>query len=275
VNQNFIFPNNPNFFQIFFSTPDVNSNYNALNLNLTRRYTKGLALQANYRWSKSIDQLSYEGPGFETNQTFPQDNRTERGPSDFDVRHYFNASALYELPFFKGRNDLAEKVLGGFQITGIVTYRTGFPFTPVSGVCVSTPGGPALCPSRPQGYSGPSNLPTSNDAFISGIFGPNGASFFPIVAGAPPGIGRNSFRGPKYFNTDVSLVKQIALSKLGPLGEAANLELRANFFNVFNQLNLKPFNFGSDPTHIDNPNFGRAVEGLSGRVIEFQGRLRF
>ena len=275
VNQNFLFPNNPSFGPIFFSTPDVNSNFNALNLNLTRRYTKGLALQANYRWSKSIDQLSYEGPGFETNQTFPQDNRTERGPSDFDVRHYFNASALYELPFFKGRNDLVERVLGGFQITGIVTYRTGFPFTPVSGFSVQTPGGPSLDPTRPQGYSGPSDLPTSNDAFISGVFGPNGASLFTRIAGAPPGIGRNSFRGPKYFNTDVSLVKQIALSKIGPLGEAANLELRANFFNVFNQLNLKPFIFGSSSTRIDNVDFGRAAEGLAGRVVELQGRLRF
>lgn len=275
VNQNFLFPNNPSFGPIFFSTPDVNSNYNALNLNLTRRYTKRLALQANYRWSKSIDQLSYEGPGFETNQTFPQDNRTERGPSDFDVRHYFNASALYEFPFFKGRNDVVERVLGGFQITGIVTYRTGFPFTPVSGFSVSTPGGPSLDPTRPQGYTGPVDLPTSNDAFITGLFGPNGANFFTRIAGAPPGIGRNSFRGPKYFNTDVSLVKQIALSKIGPLGEPANLELRANFFNVFNQLNLKPFIFGSSAARIDNADFGRAAAGLAGRVVELQGRLRF
>ena len=275
VNQNFIFPNNPNFFQIFFSTPDVNSNYNAMNLNLTRRYTRGLALQANYRWSKSIDQLSYEGPGFVTNQTFPQDNRTERGPSDFDVRHYFNASALYELPFFKGENNLAEKVLGGFQITGIVTYHTGFPWTPLSGVCTSTPGGPSLCPTRPQGYSGPSDLPSSNDAFIAGIFGPNGSSFFPHASNRPPGIGRNSFRGPRYFNTDMSLVKQIALSKISHLGEAANLELRANFFNVFNQLNLSPFGFFSPSTNIDDANFGRATSGLAGRVVELQGRLRF
>jgi hypothetical protein len=275
VNQNFLFTNNPNFFQIFFSTPDVNSSYNALNLSLTRRYTKGISLQANYRWSKSIDQLSYEGPGFVTNQTFPQDNRTERGPSDFDVRHYFNATALYELPFFKGRNDLAEHVLGGFMITGIVTYRTGFPFTALSGTCTSTPGGPGLCPSRPQGYSGPSDLPSSNDAFITGIFGPNGASFFPRIANAPPGIGRNSFRGPKYFSTDISLVKQIPLSGIRRLGEAANLELRANFFNVFNQLNLAPFNFFSSSTNITDPNFGKATTGLAGRVIELQGRLRF
>ena len=275
VNQNFLFTNNPSFFQIFFSMPDVNSNYNAMNLNLTRRFSRGLQVQANYRWSKSIDQLSYEGPGFVTNQTFPQDNSTERGPSDFDARHYFNLSALYELPFFKNRHDFVGRAFGGFQITGIVTYHTGFPWTPTSGVCTSTPGGPGLCPARPQGYSGPTDLPTSNDAFITGIFGPNGSSFFPRVANAPPGIGRNTFRGPRYFDTDMSLVKQIPLSGLFGLGEAAHLELRANFFNVFNQLNLSPFIFGTSSVTITDPNFGKSGGGLAGRVIEFQGRIRF
>lgn len=275
VNQNFLFANNPSFFQIFFSMPDVNSNYNAMNLNLTRRFSRGLQVQANYRWSKSIDELSYEGPGFVTNQTFPQDISTERGPSDFDARHYFNLSALYELPFFKNRHDFVGRAFGGFQITGIVTYHTGFPWTPTSGVCTSTPGGPGLCPARPQGYSGPTDLPTSNDAFITGIFGPNGSSFFPRIANAPPGIGRNTFRGPRYFDTDVSLVKQIPLTGLFGLGEAAHLELRANFFNVFNQLNLAPFIFGTSAVTITDPNFGKSSGGLAGRVIEFQGRFRF
>jgi hypothetical protein len=275
VNQNFLYTNNPSFFQVFFTTPDVNSNYNALNANLVRRFTNGLQLQANYRFSKSIDQLSYEGPGFVTNQTFPQDNHTERGPSDFDVKHYFNLSALYELPFFRSRNDLAGKVLGGFEVTGVLTARTGFPFTPVTGQSVSTPGGPTLAPTRPQGYSGPTDLPTSNDAFISGIFGSNGASLFTIIPGQPPGIGRNSFRGPKYFDIDMSLVKQVSLNGFLGMGESANFEFRANFFNLFNQLNLAPFAFGSNSVHIDNPDFGKATVGLAGRVVELQGRFRF
>src|SRR5688500_19671147 len=102
-------------------------------MNLVRRFSDGMQIQANYRWSKSIDQMSYEGPGFVTNQTFPQDNSTERGPSDFDVRHYFNLSALYELPFFRRRNAFVGKVWGGFEVTSVVTARTGFPFTPVVG----------------------------------------------------------------------------------------------------------------------------------------------
>ena len=294
VNQNFLYANNPAFFATYFTTPDVNSNFNALNLNLVRRFTAGLQLQANYRWSKSIDQLSYEGPGFVTNQTFPQDNSTERGPSDFDVRHYFNFSGLYELPFFRHRNDFVGKLLGGFSVTGILTARTGFPFTPVVGGCTSTPGGPQLCPVRPQGYRGPTDIDTSDDAFITGSNFPGGGAPFFVVFDqpnntvAPPGIGRNSFRGPSYFNVDMSLVKHTRLG--GFLGESSDLELRANFFNVFNQLNLKTFEFGSDAVTIgffdprganepgvltNNPRFGIATEGLAGRVVELQARFRF
>jgi Carboxypeptidase regulatory-like domain/TonB dependent receptor len=294
VNQNFLYPNNPSFFQVFFTTPDVNSNYNALNANLVRRFAGGFQLQANYRFSKSIDQLSYEGPGFTTNQTYPQDNRTERGPSDFDVKHYFNLSSLYELPFFRQRKDFVGKLLGGFEITSVVTARTGFPFTPVVGGCTSTPGGPGLCPVRPQGYNGPSDIDTSDNAFITGSnFPGGGAPFFTVFKQpngtiAPPGIGRNSFRGPNYFNIDLSLVKQTRLP--GFLGEAANLELRANFFNAFNIRNLSSFAFGSRAVTIgdfdsggngglgrviNNLDFGKATTGLSGRVVELQARFRF
>lgn len=298
VNQRFLYPVDPNTNPIsaaYFSTPDVNSNFNALNASLSRRFSKGVQLQANYRFSKSIDQLSYEGPGAVTNQTYPQNNRTERGPSDFDVRHYATVSGLYELPFFQKRNDFIGKALGGFEITGILTYRTGFPFTPVVGGCTSTPGGIGLCPVRPQGYTGPSNLDTSNETFIRGIFPNGGAQFFPVLKDqsgniAAPGIGRNSFRGPKYFNVDMSLVKTTRLPGILGLGEGANLEFRANFFNVFNKLNLAPFAFGSNATTIgsfdaganngagvlnNNPDFGKATSGLSGRVVELQARFRF
>lgn len=294
VNQNYLYTRNPAFSRVFFTTPDVNSNYNALNASLSRRFSRGVQIQANYRFSKSIDQLSFEGPGFVTNQTYPQDNRTERGPSDFDVRHYANVSGLYELPFFRTRNDFIGKVLGGFQITGIMTYRTGFPFTPVVDASTSTPGGDTLSPVRPQGYTGPAHPDTSNNAFITGSSFPGGGAPYFIVTKqadgsvAPPGIGRNSFRGPKYFNVDMSLVKQTRLPSF--FGEGANIEFRANFFNAFNKLNLAPFAFGSDAVTlgrfdpngnngagvlINNPRFGQATTGLSGRVVELQARFRF
>jgi carboxypeptidase family protein/TonB-dependent receptor-like protein len=297
VNQRFLFPaptNNP-ISAAYFATPDVNSNFNAALVGLSRRFSRGMQLQANYRWSKSIDQLSSEGPGFVTNQTYPQDNSTERGPSDFDVRHYVTVSGLYDLPFFRGSKNIASSLLGGWRVTGVMTYRTGFPFTPVVRGNTSTPGGPTLNPVRPQGYTGPSDIDTSNDAFITGSNFPGGGKqFFTVFKQAdgsiaPPGIGRNSFRGPKYFGFDMSFVKETRLPFLH-LGEGTNLELRANFFNIFNKLNLQPFDFGSNAavlgnfdagaagsagTVTNNPDFGKATAGLAGRVIELQARFRF
>ncbi|HEY3129019.1 MAG TPA: TonB-dependent receptor, partial [Acidobacteriota bacterium] len=149
VNQNFLFPPNPKFFAVYFARPDVNSNYHALIARLTREFSRGLQMEGVYRFSKSIDNLSYEGPGAETNQTYPQDLRSERGPSDFDVRHHFILSGLWDIPIFRGRSDFVGKAFGGWQINGVWTAHTGFPWTAKTGLPVSTPGGATLSPSRP------------------------------------------------------------------------------------------------------------------------------
>ena len=261
--------------QIFVARPDVNANYNALIARLSRRLSGGLMFDANYRFSKSIDTVSGEF-GAATNQTYPVDQREERGPSDYDVRHSFIASALYELPFFRARRGALGALLGGFQLNPIITYNTGFPWTPRSGRGVATPAG-FFGPLRPVGYRGGALTDTSNNAFIrpGGNFPGGGLAFFtPPPEGATsfrqvrPGIGRNSLRGPRYFSTDISIVKQTALRFLG---EATMLDLRANFFNLFNQINLTQ----TPEVFIDSPNFGRATGGLAGRVVELQARFSF
>ncbi len=277
VNQNFLYPNNPAFGPVFFPQPDVNSNFNALNVRLSRQFAQGIQFQANYTWSKSIDTLSYGGPGAETNQTYPQDLKSERGPSDFDATHNFNFSAIWDLPIFRSRQGIAGALLGGWEINPIVTAHTGFPWTPKSGQSVSTPGGPSIGPTRPIAYFGGALHDTSNDEFIrpGGNFPGGGAKYFDFTKAGPPGIGRNVFRGPRYFSTDLSLVKQTRLSSFH-LGEAANLELRANLYNAFNKLNLSPFRFFSPGTFADNNTFfGRADTALAGRVVELQARFSF
>ena len=279
VNQNYLANPNPAFFAVYFPTPDVNASYNAMNARLSRRFSKGYQFDAIYRWSKSLDTLSYEGPGFVTNQTFPQNNRLERGPSDYDVKHNLVISGLWDLPIFRNRHDTVGKVLGGWQLNGILTAHSGFPWTPLIGNCVRTASQQFVCPSRPIGYFGGALDDTSNEAFTrpGGNF-PGGASKYFNTAenlNALPGIGRNVFRGPRYFSTDLSMVKRFALNDFAHLGEGAGLELRANFFNVFNQLNLAPFGFFSPSTDLRNPSFGQATAGLAGRVIEFQARFNF
>ena len=309
VNQNFIFANvNPRIFQAFLPTPDVISRYNALLATLERRFANGFQFQANYRFAKSLDNLSNSGPGFVTNQTFPVDNDSEYGPSDFDVRHNLNVFGLWDLPIFRNRNDLVGTFLGGWQVNGIVTWHTGFPFTPVvGGPGIRSQSNAQFGPFRPTGFRGGNGTDTSNDTFLNGNGNFTG-SFIPgnnlciNVAGGcnriflttlnrnaagdatfllnPPGIGRNGFRGPRYFSTDLSISKRFDLPKGLRISENTGLDLRVNLFNAFNNLNLAPFGFASDSTRInngDNPNprFGRATTGLAGRVIELQARFSF
>jgi hypothetical protein len=277
VNQNFLYPNNPAFGPVYFPQPDVNSNYNALNLGLTRTFSNGLGLQMKYRWSKSIDELSGEGPGSNSNQTYPQDLRSERGPSDYDTPQFFLLAAQYELPWFKKQEGVAGKILGGFQIAPILTYHSGFPYTVKIGQSVSTPGGPTLGPIRPTRYFGNPVYSTSNDAFINGTNWPGGgAKYFDITDQGGPGIGRNTFRGPRYFDTDLSISKTTKLPAGWHLGEAAAIDIRANLYNLFNNLNLTPFGFSDPGVFADSSQFGRATEpALAGRVVEFQARFSF
>lgn len=280
VNQLFVQPVIPaNYFAfaVFIPTPDVNANYNAMNGRLTRRFSRGFQFDAIYRWAKSIDTLSNEGPGAVTNQTFPQDLSQERGPSDFDVRHSLTASGLWDLPFLRGRRDFVGKAFGGWQINGILTTHTGFPWTPHTGQCVrSANSNNFVCPSRPTRYFGGALEDTDNEAFIrpGGNFPGGGLHFFdPNNPNGllRPGIGRNSFRGPRYFAVDLSLAKRTGVPAF--LGEGAFLEFKANFFNVFNNLNLAPFGFFAP--QVDSPDFGRAQNALAGRVVELQARFNF
>lgn len=277
VNENYLYANNPSFGPVYFPQRDGNSDYNALNLTVARTFGNGLALQVNYRWSKSIDTLSNEGPGASANQTYPQDQATERGPSDFDTPQYATVAAQYELPWYKNRAGLAGKILAGWKVAPIVTYHTGFPYTVKIGQSVSTPGGPSLGPIRPTVYYGKAVYSSSNSALIDGTNWPGGgAEYFNITADGPPGIGRNTFRGPRYFATDLAADKLIRLPENWHVGNAATIDLRGNLYNLFNTLNLTPFGFYDPGVFADSGQFGQATQpAMAGRVVEFQARLSF
>src|SRR6266850_6514240 len=153
VNQRFLYTDTFIFSNILFPTPDTNAGYNALIARLTRRLSSGFQFDAIYRFAKSTDVVSYDGPTANTNPTYPLDVRQEVGPSDYDVRHNFVASGLWELPIFRNRHDATGNILGGWAVSGILTAHTGFPWTPVIGQCLSTRG-PSICPVRPVTYRG-------------------------------------------------------------------------------------------------------------------------
>ena len=211
VDQTLLVPiNTGNFFAVFFPQPDVNSKYHGLNARLARRFTNSFQFEANYRFSTSKDNMSYEGPGAETNQTNPGDIESEYGFSDFDVRHFLTFAGTYATNFFRGGNSAMRSILDGFQ-TAIVTRNTGFPYTPKSSrICVN-PADDCLV----QFVHRPTTVAHSTTLRMS--FHPPGGNFpggGAITLRSPEGatrIDRNSFRGPGYFSVDMSVAKKIAL----------------------------------------------------------------
>jgi hypothetical protein len=187
VNLNFVYPqiNDAAFNAIYFPTPDVDTRYDGVNARMQRRFANGFQIDAIYRWSRSRDQLSYEGPGFVTNQTYPPDNRSEWGPSDFDVRHYTVISGLWDIPFFRKGSSWAHKILGGWQLNAIYTSHSGFPWTVKVGPGIRGPGGAFFGPIRPIAYSGLQQLGNSNENFLNG--GVFAGTFVGGNCGAPPG----------------------------------------------------------------------------------------
>ena len=112
-----------------------NSNYHGGELTLEKRFSRGLSFRGSYTYSKSIDEsqehLAAGGTGSFTQNAY--NLRERRGPSDFDIRHQFAGSYIYELPFGPGRSHLNDgalsHILGGWRISGTAGVRTGRPFT--------------------------------------------------------------------------------------------------------------------------------------------------
>ncbi|HEY2468525.1 MAG TPA: TonB-dependent receptor [Terracidiphilus sp.] len=292
VNQNFLFDNtNSPVFAAYFAQTDSNQNYNAMNAQLRHTAGHGLTFSMVYTWSKALDQVS-NGDLADAlgNQTNPADNKSEWGPSDFDARNRVVATALWDMPKVHTSNGMVDALVNGWQVNGIYTWHSGFPYTPVTFNLATTafvPGSGVVSPTRPLAYFGNAASGCSNDLYMNGGDFPNrgadgtagGTNYFNTTPPANshayvPGIGRNSFRGPCYKDLDMSFAKQFAHD----FGEHHTLlRLQMNVFNALNLLQLQPLSNGnSNPgANINNQFFGYAQGADSGRVVELQGRIQF
>ena len=270
-------------------TTRSHSTYHALQTSLSKNSTRwGLGFQASYTYSKSLDDTSSAlgalsgGPGVIL-QSFaqnPWDPGADKGPSYFDVQHVFSLSLIQALPFNRVGflRPLGKHVTEGWQFLNITTLMTGLPFTVYSGIQQTGAGTSGA--DRPDQVGVP-NFSTSRavreDYFSRGA---NNASFFSLPINVPGGtgpnhgifgtLGRNTFRGPRYHNFDVALIKDTTLGKRGG-SELGILQFRAEFFNVFNLVN-----FGIPSNTLRGSGFGiiSKTAGTS-RQIQFSLRLIF
>ncbi|MCU1323662.1 MAG: Oar protein [Acidobacteriaceae bacterium] len=283
VYQPFLYATNSSSPGIYMAQTDSVMSYNAMNIQLRRRMKNNFTASVNYTYSKSLDQVSNgDLANSNANQTNPANNASEYGPSDYDSRHRVTATALWELPNIHSDKQLVKALVNGWQINGIATYHTGFPFTPVTNDLNSLPTTPTsatINPVRPLQYFGGAGTSCSTDAFKSGTNFPGGGTAFfsttlPAGKAYTPGIGRNSFRGPCYVDVDISAAKEF---RYEAFGHSTMLRFQANAINAFNILSLQPLTNGNANagSNINSATFGQSQGANAGRVIEFLARFQF
>jgi hypothetical protein len=300
---------NPVVTGVDYNAPNGSARFNALLAEINHRFSNSFQIDAQYRYSRSLD----SGSNQYATGVYEYNLATGFAPSDYDVRNAFKVFGVWSPTFFHDSESWAHRLGDGWSLSGILNAHSGFPWTPSYSLNGDNLTG-GFDPVYSLGAFAGGSTGASGNGFVlpTAYFGglnPNyrsgaiettgGASFFmePVVTPGTlfaclfpspssgtcpdgqlplgpippaPGIGRNSFRGPGYFDIDATLSKSFGLPRMKVLGENSKLEIRANFYNLFNKLNLT-----SIQTDIMSTHFAEAGSALGSRVIEMQARFNF
>jgi hypothetical protein len=267
---------------------DAHSTYHALQTSLSGTMGHGgPGLQASYTWAKSIDDTSQViggtgstgavASGFSQN---PYDTHPEKGPSAFDITNGFSLSIAQDLHLDSAQflRPVSRKVTGGWELLSISSLSSGAPFTVYSGIQQTGAGSNGV--DRPDQTATP-QLSTARqnreDYFGQGVN--NATAFFSIPIHVPGGtgpnqgvfgtLGRNSFRGPAYYDYDFALIKDTPFGRRGSGAERVDLQFRSEFFNLFNIVNM-----GLPANILNGSGFGEISKTAgTSRQIQFSLKL--
>ena len=272
-----VFPNNValsgQFSTNAYITNQGESDYHGALLSLQKRFSKGFEFEVNYTFSKSLDNQSSVvntvTGGLICDVVNPD---VCRGPSDFDIRHLFNANFIWDLPFGRGRmigggvNRFADAFLGGWTLSGIVSARSGFAFGSLSG---AFPLGfnlnsPAIPSGDASAFKTDIHTTTAGTQYFADPVAANAALRFPKHGEFGP---RNQFRSPNFWGLDMGLAKKIN----APWSETQRFTLRVDAFNV---TNTNIFNIPNVTK--DSGSFGIISSSInSPRELQFAVRFDF
>lgn len=264
-----------------YNANQASSSYHALQVRLDKRFSNGLQFISHFTWSKALTHESYY---------FFIDPQVGYGPSYYNRPKAFVFAGNYDLPFGRGKmiggnsSRWVDRLIGGFALNGTFTWQDGLPWTPgyqnsssdndvigflnKTGQPIQTAVGSLNKITHTVPFFTPSPNVLQPPGQPNNSFGP----FARPLVGTFGNLGRNSVLGPGYIDTDLSAAKSIHLT------ESLNLQFRADFFNVFNHVNL-----GQPSSCVDcqNANAGTissivaSQDGSSMRRIMLSGRIQF
>jgi hypothetical protein len=275
------------------------ANNNMMLAGLKHQFSHTFSAEAQYTWAHSMDTNS--GPYYR--DPYLYDTKYSYGRSNFDINSMFKVFGVWQPVIFHGSNRWAEKLAGGWSLSGIATFHTGYGWTPVYtaphqiycnicnygfqdlrptylGGAAHSSGNNAFKTGSNFLNPGAANTGTNHNEFLNNYFavpdytnaiadnlGQTATNFIP-----PPGIDRNSFAGPGYRDVDLNIAKSFGLPNMRVLGENARFEIKANMLNAFNLLNIEPTSLSSN---VANSNLSQASSALGSRIIDLQARFSF
>ncbi len=263
----------------FSSTGEIagiaNSEYNALEASMRKRFSHGLSFLASYTWSKTIDDVSSFNITGSASKPVAGENDlaqdpfnlgAERGLSLFDARNRFVGSYVWALPFWTQSQNWYQWALGGWQLDGIATLMSGTPFTVFDSNDVAAQGtAPEITgfsAQRPNLNGNPNNGPRSVGTWL------NAGAFQRLDPTANAGQfgteGRNVNVGPGYADWDFAALKNFKVT------ESAQLQFRAELFDVLNRTN-----FRLPDSDISSPTFNHILAAENPRQVQFALKFMF
>ncbi|HEX8713371.1 MAG TPA: TonB-dependent receptor [Terracidiphilus sp.] len=241
---------------------ETNFNYNSLQAGFRAENRHGITTQLSYTWSHEIDIGQNDLAGL----TAPWNPKYDRGSdAGFDHRHIFNASYVYDLPFFRNKGNLAEReIVGGWSISGITQAQVGTPI--VTNLTGTDTVGLGDGGNRPDLVSKVKYPKTVAQWFDKSAFAVPLAAWKGSTTNGYGTAGKDSVIGPGLFNWNLSLFKTVNLSPEG----GVKLDLRFESFNTFNHTNFTSVDLNSH-----DGNFGSVTADYSPRTLELGGKITF
>jgi hypothetical protein len=267
-----------------YQSSDQNAKYSSLQIQLDKRFSKGLSLMGSYTFQHAIDQ-EFSSLGFVRYQNI--DPSVTYGPNESYRNHEFILTQVYELPFGKGKpwasnvGSAANAIIGGWSINSATRIQSGLPWTPgLSSCSKSIEQGPCIADVKGSVKDGPrsgdprsagywfqtANCAVQPSSALGATCGPWGQTAT-LDAFGNGGGGVGQFRGPKFFDTSASIFKSFSV------GERARAQLEFKFYNLFNHVNLDRPN-----RCVDCSNGGQITALTPGafmRRLEFGGKVTF
>ena len=284
---------NPATGAIDFLFNDAGYSYNSLQVEVRRRFVNGFYLQANYTFSKNLTNAVGTGQTLFEPYLDNNNKHLDYQRADYDDTHVFNLNGIYQLPFGKNKMFLnhggwMDRVFGGFELSGLMSWTSGAPITFVDtrGTLNRT--------GRSGRQTALTNLTNDQIRALTGIFESNGKIYYinpsvvnPATGRASEGFGATPFGGqvffnvnpgqtgnltrhvidgPGYFNINAALLKTIRI------GEKSRLQLRAEAFNLLNNVNFAP---ATQFANINSTLFGQITGAFPSREMQFAARFEF